>query len=281
MILNRQFIKILEDLRIAPGVFMDLQRIAVDKLRFMTASAINTSSFLEEVECPRATQMPSLVRQLGQIGLDYHQDSFLYSVVEIAVVTKLRDIKYRGRIPVDSGCTLYGIMDESGYLREGEIYVVTEKSPEGGRQVLVMDPVVITRSPAMHPGDVQIVNAVDVPPDNPLRRLSNVVVFSQHGARDLPSQLSGGDLDGDIFNVSLPTSIYVGQILTSTGNLGPSACSSRVPRSCGLSKSVRRGARSACHVQRHERLSGHVHGIRPAWHVSALLVKVIARANGE
>ena len=27
------------------------------------------------------------------------------------------------------------------------------------------------------------------------------MVFSQHGARDLPSQLSGGDLDGDIYNV--------------------------------------------------------------------------------
>lgn len=28
-----------------------------------------------------------------------------------------------------------------------------------------------------------------------------MVVFSQHGARDLPSQLSGGDLDGDLYNV--------------------------------------------------------------------------------
>ena len=45
-------------------------------------------------------------------------------------------------------------------------------------------------------------NAVDVPADSPLKRLSNVIVFSQHGARDLPSQLSGGDLDGDLYNVS-------------------------------------------------------------------------------
>ena len=53
----------------------------------------------------------------------------------------------------------------------------------------------------MHPGDVQIVNAVDVAPSSPLKRLSNVIVFSQHGARDLPSQLSGGDLDGDQYHV--------------------------------------------------------------------------------
>lgn len=31
--------------------------------------------------------------------------------------------------------------------------------------------------------------------------LSNCIVFSQKGTRDLPSQLSGGDLDGDIYNV--------------------------------------------------------------------------------
>lgn len=53
----------------------------------------------------------------------------------------------------------------------------------------------------MHPGDVQVVNAVDVPADSPLHDLRNVVVFSQQGDRDLPSQLSGGDLDGDIYNI--------------------------------------------------------------------------------
>ena len=53
----------------------------------------------------------------------------------------------------------------------------------------------------MHPGDVQVVNAVAVPPDSPLRELRYAVVFNQKGARDLPSMLSGGDLDGDLYNV--------------------------------------------------------------------------------
>lgn len=51
---------------------------------------------------------------------------------------------------------------------------------------------------------------MEVPVDSPLKALTNVIVFSQYGAwdlpsqysaRDLPSQLSGGDLDGDIYNV--------------------------------------------------------------------------------
>ncbi|TKA27988.1 hypothetical protein B0A50_04054 [Salinomyces thailandicus] len=117
----------------------------------------------------------------------------------MAVVSHLRDIKYRGRIPVEHGVTLYGIMDETGYLREGEVYV-TRTGPDGRRDDTPRS-IVITRSPAMHPGDVQVVNAVTVPADSPLKRLSNVVVFSQHGSRDLASQLSGGDLDGDLYNI--------------------------------------------------------------------------------
>ena len=50
--------------------------------------------------------------------------------------------------------------------------------------------------------------AVDVPADNPLRALHNVVAFSSHGQRDLPSQLSGGDLDGDLYNIIYDDTLY-------------------------------------------------------------------------
>ena len=83
---------------------------------------------------------------------------------------------------------LAGIMDETGFLQEGEIYCSIHE--ESGPRLL-RGSVVITRSPAMHPGDVQCVKAVDVPIGNPLRALHNMVVFSSHGARDLPSMLSG------------------------------------------------------------------------------------------
>lgn len=201
MVLNRQFIKLFEDLGIESHVFMDLQNRFKDTLTQMTTSAVNTANWLETIECSGATKLPSLIRYIGQIGLDYRVDPFLYSIVEMAVVAKLRDVKYKGRIPVEKGMTLYGIMDETGYLKEREIYVVTEKAPMGGRRVLIQQRVVVTRSPALYPGDIQIVSAVDVPEDSPLAQLRNVVVFSQHGSRDIPSMLSGGDLDGDLYNI--------------------------------------------------------------------------------
>ncbi|KAK5718816.1 hypothetical protein LTR17_015650 [Elasticomyces elasticus] len=200
MVLNRQLIKILEDLGVTTESFLQLQAEEVNKLRGMLTSGSGTSSLLDTLEMAKASQLPSLITDLEDIGLDYHGDAFLYGVVEMAVINRLRDIKYRGRINVSEGVTLYGIMDETGYLKEGEIYVVTEKAPCGGRREEIRNEVIITRSPAMHPGDVQIVNAVGVPDDSPLKKLSNVIVFSQHGDRDLPSMLSGGDLDGDIYN---------------------------------------------------------------------------------
>lgn len=218
MFLNRQLIKILEDLGVPSQVFFDLQDTATSKLRRMTEHPFNAGLLLRQ-SISQATQTSSLIWHLAEIGLDYHDDAFLYSVVEMAVVTELRDMKYRGRIPVKEGMTLYGIMDETGFLQEGQVFVITEQQAESsasaasrrhlgdedaapsGKQVLVRNNITITRSPVMHPGDVQIVNAIDVPAKSPLQSLRNVVVFSQHGARDLPSQLSGGDLDGDLYNV--------------------------------------------------------------------------------
>jgi len=96
-------------------------------------------------------------------------------------------------------------MDETDFLQEGEVYCFIET--EAGGQLLTGS-VIITRSPALHPGDVQCVTAVDPPEESPLRALHNVVVFSSRGQRDLPSQLSGGDLDGDLYNVIYDQSLY-------------------------------------------------------------------------
>lgn len=96
-------------------------------------------------------------------------------------------------------------MDETGFLKEGEIFCIT-RTEEG--KFILQGRVVVTRSPALHPGDVQYATAVNVPADSPLKALCNCVVFSSEGERDLPSQLSGGDLDGDLYNIIHDTTLY-------------------------------------------------------------------------
>jgi RNA dependent RNA polymerase len=60
---------------------------------------------------------------------------------------------------------------------------------------------IITRAPALHPGDIQLATAIAVPNNSPLMKLRNCICSSQKGSRNLPSQLSGGDLDGDLYQI--------------------------------------------------------------------------------
>lgn len=57
---------------------------------------------------------------------------------------------------------------------------------------------VLARNPSLHPGDLRVVRAVNVPA---LSHLKNVVVLPQTGDRDLANMCSGGDLDGDDYMV--------------------------------------------------------------------------------
>ena len=122
MYLNRQMIKILEDLAVPAEAFLSLQDQAVERLRTITQSPINASSFLRRISVGKSARLPYLVEKLERIGISYTNDQFLKQVLEVCILVELRELKHRSRIPVEQGMTVYGIMDETGVLREGEIY---------------------------------------------------------------------------------------------------------------------------------------------------------------
>ena len=192
--LNRPLIKILEDLGISTEVFLTFQQRTVDELKVTAHSPVNAAAFLEMHDIGKSSSFATLIKELYYLGVHVLEDNFIWSAIELTIFMRLRDLKYRGRIPITNGATLFGVMDETG-LREGEVYCSL------GNGETFEGRVAVTRSPTMHPGDIQYVNAVNVPDDSQLGYLQNCIVFSQYGERDLPSQLSGGDLDGDIFNV--------------------------------------------------------------------------------
>ncbi|KAI6778657.1 RNA-dependent RNA polymerase [Emericellopsis cladophorae] len=208
LMLNRQMIKILEDMGTRDQWFIDLQNKELRFLRAVTASANNTSTFLRHQLIGTNMGFPQFIRELYYLGIDYRRDVFLRTVVENVVLRELRLLKHKARIPVEQGVTLFGIMDETGFLKEGEIYITSDKANQ-----IAKPPskgfALVTRSPALHPGDIQVVNMVEPPIDSPLRSLTNCVVFSRNGRRDLPSQLSGGDLDGDLYSVIWDPAAFV------------------------------------------------------------------------
>ncbi|KAK3935151.1 RNA dependent RNA polymerase-domain-containing protein [Diplogelasinospora grovesii] len=201
MVLNRQLIKIMEDMGAPSSWFLALQGKELHRLRLVTANVFNTASFLEAQLIGVSIRLHRLLTQAERMGVDYRRDAFLRSIVEAVVLKELRLLKYKARIPVSKGITLFGVMDETGYLDEGEVYVTYDTVEGRHSEPPGACPVIVTRSPALHPGDVQKAFNRIPPEGHALRALDNCIVFSQRGERDLPSQLSGGDLDGDLFSV--------------------------------------------------------------------------------
>ncbi|KAI1736387.1 RNA dependent RNA polymerase-domain-containing protein [Xylaria scruposa] len=201
LVLNRQMIKILEDMRVPESWFFKYQNNELNRLRMITAITNNTVTFLKRQKTAEQMGFSQFIRRLQRLNMDYKKDPFLCSIVEAVVLREVRLLKHKSRIPVDKGVTLFGVMDEFNYLNADEVFITFDKHQGIAYHDLDDRLVIVTRSPALHPGDIQIRRAIVPPPDHPLRSLSNCIVFSQKGDRDLPSQLSGGDLDGDIYNV--------------------------------------------------------------------------------
>lgn len=198
--LNRQFIKILEDMGTEDGFFLNLQAKEVERLRMIIESPYNASTFLKRQSVGEVLYLPWLINKLSSMNLNFRRDGFLRNVLEMAFLIEIRLLKHKTRIPVEKGWHLHGIMDETGFLQEGQIYCVI-KDEYGSLKVITGKDLIISRAPALHPGDVQLVEGVMPPQGSPLRALHNCIVFSQKGSRDLPSQLSGGDLDGDRYYI--------------------------------------------------------------------------------
>ncbi|KAJ3075398.1 hypothetical protein HDU98_008227 [Podochytrium sp. JEL0797] len=188
---NRPVILVLEDLGVDKQVFLDIQRQAVRELAFMwdhPEKLVHLHS--------KASVFGNFVRLWENLGIrEWARNEFLRESFDHIRGFLLKEIKNRARIKIPQAWMLFGILDETGTLKEGQIYVQLCSTDVNE---VVTGPVIIFRNPIIHPGDIQPALAVDNPR---LSHLRNVVVFSQHGARDLPSKLAGGDLDGDMFTV--------------------------------------------------------------------------------
>ncbi|KAL8286145.1 hypothetical protein RQP46_004633 [Phenoliferia psychrophenolica] len=111
------------------------------------------------------------------------------------VLVRPSQVKFKSNL-VNLGVVRVSVYSHAFLNRE----VLTLLFPRGVRHSDVTREFESQRAPTRHPGDVQIVEAVD----NPALRaagLTNVIIFNREGDRDLPSMLGGGDLDGDDYTL--------------------------------------------------------------------------------
>ena len=190
--LNRPLIMLLEGLGIQYEVFQTLQDAAVQDVNEATRSLENAAKTIDQFGLATSYRLSSTLLHLAKLGLTPSDlGSFYDQMLTFSVHHILRDLKHYSRIPVPDGYTLVGVADIHRYLKEGEVFACAS-IPETNSIHYLEGPVLISRSPVIHPGDVQVVRAIGRPPlDSPFAQesLVNTVVFSVNGKsprRDSP-----------------------------------------------------------------------------------------------
>ncbi|KAN0128358.1 RNA dependent RNA polymerase domain containing protein [Lactarius tabidus] len=215
--LNRPLIMLLEGLGIPYAVFQRLQDAAVQDVNEAARSLEKAAKTIDQFGLATSYRLSSTLLHLAKLDLTPSDLGDFYDrMLEISIHHILRDLKHYSRIPVHDGYTLVGVADIHHYLREGEVFACAS-IPESNSIHYLEGPVLISRSPVIHPGDVQVVRAIGRPPlGSPFEKesLVNTVVFSVNGTRPLPSYLGGGDLDGDTYNVTWLEDLHPRQNLT-------------------------------------------------------------------
>lgn len=178
--LNRQFINIMSACGVPDELFKQLFLEATQAIEGLPERAISRDLTHDDVVIlQQFTEFPLI----PIIDAGFSRNPMIQDLVRLVQARALQDLKWRARVKLDKGVYMIGVADETGLLKEGEVFVqyqVTEKD----KPVIVTGPVVVCRAPALHPGDVRVARAMNYAP---LRHLKNVVVFSTRGERPLPN----------------------------------------------------------------------------------------------
>ncbi|XP_020584591.1 probable RNA-dependent RNA polymerase 1 isoform X2 [Phalaenopsis equestris] len=209
--LNRQLITLLSTLGVCDNIFEKKQNEIVDQLDNILSDA---HSAMEAVEFMTPGETTNVLKEMLMCGYKPDSEPFLSMMLQTYRASRLFELRTKSRIFVQKGRAMMGCLDETRKLEYGEVFVQVSCTgnimhhfnglhtfharESDQRTVVVKGKVAVAKNPCLHPGDVRILNAVDVPD---LYHMIDCVVFPQKGERPHPNECSGSDLDGDIYFV--------------------------------------------------------------------------------
>ncbi|TRM55345.1 RNA dependent RNA polymerase-domain-containing protein [Schizophyllum amplum] len=219
-----------QNLGVGSEEFEKLQQRAVASVERIHDGVDEWKEVLRSNSLGRQFRLPYVLDNLKEMGLSMQSrpgrrprpgfDSpFFQKIREVARMAILRDIKHNARFEIPDSFKLVGIADEGPAYRAAVKRTSCVQRNEGESPIWLEGNCVITRSPVTHPGDVQRVHAIGKPPEGMLcsfRNLKNLVVLPSVGERSLCSKLSGGDLDGDLYDIIMCEELLYSQQETRT-----------------------------------------------------------------
>ncbi|KAL3731284.1 hypothetical protein ACJRO7_028199 [Eucalyptus globulus] len=208
--LNRQLITLLSTLGVRDHVFEKKQKNAVDQLNAILVDPLRAQ---EALDLMSPGENGNILKEMLKCGYKPDAEPFLSMMLRTFRATKLSDLRTKTRIFLPEGRSMMGCLDETQTLEYGQVFVqysgrrkeqmwdesIVVIGTDSDQRFVVQGKVVVAKNPCLHPGDVRVLTAIDVPA---LHHMVDCVVFPQKGKRPHPNECSGSDLDGDIYFVS-------------------------------------------------------------------------------
>lgn len=186
--LNRQMITILSSLGVSNRVFYEFYDKTFEDIQNFTNNLDKSKLILYEI--PYASSMV-------EAGFNT-VDAFLNSLLQTVKMKMTMTLRDKTKLYVEKGRYSIGILDESMTLQYGQVFLRIV-DPVTNEKHVITGKVVVCKNPCLHPGDIRVLECVDIPH---LHHLVDCLVFPAVGERPHPNELSGSDLDGDIYFVS-------------------------------------------------------------------------------
>ncbi|KAI0997746.1 RNA-dependent RNA polymerase 1 [Podosphaera aphanis] len=204
--LNRQTITILSALGVDDDVFIQMLSEQLENYqKAMDDDDLAVNLLLRYID---DNQMTINIATMIRNGFMAQKDPFVLSLLHLWRAWSIKLLKEKARIVVENGAFLFGCVDETGTLKGHykdhkkedlpEIFIQVPDKTDPDQYKVIVGTCLIGRNPSLHPGDLRVVKAVDIPQ---LRHLRDVVVLPSTGDRDIAGMCSGGDLDGDDYFV--------------------------------------------------------------------------------
>ncbi|KAJ8315323.1 hypothetical protein KUTeg_007473, partial [Tegillarca granosa] len=196
LFLNRQVITLMSGLGVPDRAFlilqqnvlMDLANMLIDEERAFD----ELTSVLKNIQYEKARKNGLLLRK----------EPFFRSILITIYKYRVDGILKKSRIPIhwSKGRIMMGTVDETRTLNYGEVFISYSNKCEASKCKVVVytGSVVVAKNPCFHPGDLRKFKAVDIPK---LHHMVDCIVFPQKGHRPHPDEMSGSDLDGDMYFV--------------------------------------------------------------------------------
>lgn len=122
--------------------------------------------------------------KLVACGYDITQEPLLAICLGAIQAWMARDMRNKTHVFLEDGCRLLGVMDETASLQRGQVFLQVQRHRDEPPAVLT-GPVLVTRNPCLHPGDVLRLEVGCVYGGDAWRRMvvHDVIGVSQHRAQ--------------------------------------------------------------------------------------------------